>query len=78
MIVSQDCRLISFSGQDKHFDEALDKAQQKANEWLAASAVELISISPTSLVAPSGKYICGLTIAYRSNPFGIDPELEAD
>lgn len=65
LTVAQDYCLISFTGQDKHFDEALAKAQQKANEWLAASELEFVSITNATVVAPNGKFVCGLTIAYR-------------
>lgn len=78
MIVARDCRLISFTGQDKHFDEAVDKAQLKANEWLASAGVELVTLSNSTVVAPNGKFICGLTIVYRSSQAGADPELDAD
>jgi len=68
--VAQTYRLISFTGQDKHFDEALAKAQQKANEWLAASDIESVAISTTTAVAPNGKFVwcnAGLSFAPVSN-----------
>jgi|GEM_PF-2002945 hypothetical protein len=66
--VAQTYRLISFTGQDKHFDEALAKAQQKANEWLAASDIESVAISTTTAVAPNGKFVCGVTLVYHLHP----------